>query len=90
MKGILLSLTGVMLCAAALHSAAADTAIPFQRKTDKELHAAVTDIPEVIDMSHADPSTWHHLPPAAQGYYDFTLALEMELTTHFRGRSRPF
>jgi hypothetical protein len=57
MKGILLLLTSIMLCAATLHSVAAD-----------ELHAAVTDMPDIIDMSRADPRTWHTLPSAAQVY----------------------
>ena len=68
MKGILLALTGAMLCAAQLHSAAAGPAVPLQSKTGEELHAAVTDMPEIIDMSHADPKTWHSLPSAAQVY----------------------
>jgi len=25
-----------------------------------------TDVTEVVDMSYADPKTWHNLPPAAQ------------------------
>ena len=65
MKQILLPLTGIMLCAATLHSAA-DPAAPPQTKQGKELHAAVTDIPDVIDMSHADPGTWHSLPPGVR------------------------
>jgi hypothetical protein len=32
----------------------------------EELHSAVTDVTEVVDMSYADPKTWHSLPPAAQ------------------------
>ena len=89
MKGILLVLPGVMLCAATLHSAAADPAVPLQTKTGEELHSAVTDTPEIIDMSHADPKTWHSLPPAAQ-VYDQVLAQEVQLPTHFSGRPRPF
>jgi hypothetical protein len=27
-----------------------------------ELHAAMTDIPVKVDMSHADPLTWHSAP----------------------------
>ena len=65
MKQILLPLTGIMLCAATLHSAA-DPAAPPQTKQAKELHAAVTDIPDIIDMSHADPGTWHSLPPGVR------------------------
>jgi hypothetical protein len=65
MKGILLPL---MLCAATLHSAAGDTAVPLQTKQGTGLHAAVTDMPDIIDMSHADPKTWHTLPSAAQVY----------------------
>jgi hypothetical protein len=26
----------------------------------------VTDVTEIIDMSYADPKTWHSLPPAGQ------------------------
>ena len=32
----------------------------------EELHSAVTDVTEVVDMSYAHPKTWHSLPPAAQ------------------------
>jgi hypothetical protein len=86
MKRILLSLTGVMLGAA---SHAADPAVPLQSKLGEELHAAVTDMPETIDMSHADPKTWHSLPPAAQ-VYDQVLAQEVEFPNHFSSRARPF
>ena len=89
MKGILLSLTGVMLCAATVHSAAADSTVPLESKMGEELHAAVTDMPEIIDMSHADPKTWHSLPPAAQ-VYDQVLAQEVEFPNHFSSRARPF
>jgi hypothetical protein len=66
MKGILLPLTGIMLCAAPFHSTAADPAVPLQTKQGEESHAVVTDMPDIIDMSHADPRTWHGLPRAAQ------------------------
>ncbi|MGH6865077.1 MAG: hypothetical protein ACREDO_02605 [Methyloceanibacter sp.] len=66
MKGFLLPLTGIMLCAATLHSAAADPAVPLQTKHGEELRAAVTDMPDIFDMSYADPKTWLSLPPAAQ------------------------
>jgi hypothetical protein len=89
MKGILLALPGVMLCAAQLHSAAADPAVPLQTKTGEELHSAVTDMPEIIDMSHADPKSWHSLAPAAQ-VYDHGLAQGLEFPTHFSSRPRPF
>jgi hypothetical protein len=68
MKRILLLLTSVMLCAATLHSATADPAVSPQTNYGDELHAAVTDMPDIIDMSHADPRTWHTLPSAAQVY----------------------
>ena len=58
MKVYLLPLTSIMLCAATLHSLA-------QSKQGSEFHAAVTDMPSTIDMSYADPKTWHNLPPAA-------------------------
>lgn len=88
MKEFLLKLTGVMLSAASLHSAAADPAVP-QTKQGEELHAAVTDVPDIIDMSHADPKTWHGLPPAAQ-VYDQVLVQEWEFVSHFGSRTRPF
>jgi hypothetical protein len=89
MKGILLVLPGVMLCAATLHSAAADPAVPLQTKTGEELHSAVTDMPDIIDMSHADPKTWHSLPPVTQ-VYDQALAQEVEFPSYFSSRPRPF
>jgi hypothetical protein len=79
MKRMLLSLTGIMFCTAALHSAAA--------KAFDELHAAVTDIPDVIDMSHADPKTWHRLPPAGR-VYDVVPTSRAELTTRSSANGR--
>jgi hypothetical protein len=79
MKGVLPSLTGIMLCAATLHVGAADPAAPLQTKQGAELRAAVTDLPDRIDMSYADPKTWHSLPPAAQVYdhsYSHTLSAD--------------
>lgn len=67
MKTLLL-LTGIMLCAATLHGATADPAPPLQTRQADELHAAITDMPEAVDMSYADPKTWNSLPPAAQVY----------------------
>ena len=84
MKGILPPLMGLMLCAAT-HSSAADCAVPFQYETGKEMRAAVTYMPEIVDMSHADPKTWHSLPPAAQ-VYDQALSLPVQ----FSSRPRPF
>jgi hypothetical protein len=39
---------------------------PLSINQGEELHSAVTDVTEVVDMSYADPKTWHSLPPAAQ------------------------
>ena len=64
----LLQLTGILLCAATLYSATADPAAPLQTKQGEELHAAITDMPDIVDMSYADPKTWNSLPPAAQFY----------------------
>ena len=89
MKGILPSLAGLMVCASTLHSSAADPEGFLQSKTAEEVHAAVTDVPDIIDMSHADPKTWHSLPLEAQGYGE-VLAQEVEVPTHFISRSRPF
>jgi hypothetical protein len=66
MNLILPPLTCVMLSLATLHSVATDPAMPLQSQTGDELHAAVTDMPE----THADPKTWHGLPPAAEGIFD--------------------
>lgn len=66
MSGILPSLTGTMLFAITSYSAAADTTEPLSTKIDTLLHAAVTDMPDIIDMSHADPKTWSSLLPTAQ------------------------
>src|SRR4029450_1594552 len=69
MKTMLPSLRGVVLCPLALNSAAADPTAPLPTKPDEGWHAAVTDMPGIIDMSHADPRTWDRLPPAARGAY---------------------
>ena len=66
MKEMLPSLTGIVLCALASNSGAADPTISLPTKPGEELHAAVTDRPYITDMSNADPKTWHSLPPAAQ------------------------
>ena len=80
----LLQLTGlqlirIMLCAATLHGPTADPAAPLQTKQGEELHAAITDMPDPVDMSYADPITWISLPPAAKVYdhsHSHTLASE--------------
>jgi hypothetical protein len=77
-KTLLLPLMGAMLCAATPQSAAADLVAPLQIESSEEVHAAVTDIPDIIDMSHADPKTWHNLPSAAQVYDPSTADLGTE------------
>jgi hypothetical protein len=70
MKELLPSLTGIVLCmscALAWHGAGADTTPPLSTEPGKELRAAVTDMPDMIYMSHADPRTWHSLPTALPG-----------------------
>ena len=89
MKHFRLPLTGILLCAATLHSAVADLAMPVQTKPVEALHAAVTDMPDTIDMSYADPKTWHRLPPAAQ-VRDQDLAQEGEFVDRVSSRTRPF
>ena len=94
MKHFRLPLTGIMLCAAILPSTAADIAMPViampvQTKPGEALHAAVTDMPDIIDMSYADPKTWHRLPPAAQ-VRDQVLAQEWEFANRVGSRTRPF
>ena len=74
-----LQLTGIMLYAATLHGATADPAASLQTKQGEGLHAAITDMPDIVDMSYADPRTWKSLPPAAQVYdhsHSHTLAFE--------------
>ena len=87
MKHFRLPLTGILLCAATLHSAVADLAV--QTKPVEALHATVTDMPDTIDMSYADPKTWHRLPPAAQ-VRDQVLAQEWEFANRVGSRARPF
>jgi hypothetical protein len=48
-----------------LSSAGADPTPPWINQGE-ELHSAVTDVTEVVDMSYADPKTRHSLPHAAQ------------------------
>ena len=69
MKELLPSLTGIvlyLLCAFAWHGAGADPR-PLTAQPGREFRAAVTDMPGIIDMSHADPRTWHSLPAAHPG-----------------------
>ena len=89
MKHLLLPLTGIVLCATTLHSTAADLAMPVQTKPSEALHAAVTDRPDIIDMSYADPKTWHGLLPAAQ-VRDQVLAPQWEFVDRVGSRTRPF
>ena len=53
------------------------------------MRAAVTDTPEIVDMSHADPKTWQSLPPAAQVYYQ-ALSEKMDCPVQFSSRICPF
>jgi hypothetical protein len=58
MKAIALALTSVVF-----------SFVPHQPET-RNLSAAVTDTPLTVDMSYADPATWHALPlvhPAVPG-----------------------
>jgi len=75
----LLQLIGIMLCAVTLYGATADPAASLQTKQGEELHAVITDMPDIVDMSYADPRTWNSLPPAALVYdhsHSHTLASE--------------
>ena len=78
-----LTFTVFVTCAATLSFVAADPAV-YLWKSGQELHSVATDFPETIDLSHADPRTWHGLSPAAQVY----LAEEAEFK--FSSRTRPF
>jgi hypothetical protein len=64
MNGTLPALTGTMLLALTT-CAAADITARLSTKIDAPLHAAVTDMPDNIDMSHADPKFWW-LSPTTQ------------------------
>ena len=86
MKEFPLKLIGVMLCAATLNSADGRTVAP--QTPVEEVHAAVTDMPDIIDMSNADPRTWERLPPAAQ-VRDKVLVHEEDFLT-YPIRTRPF
>ena len=86
MKRVLLALTGILL-GAPVNSNAVDPALPLQGKMVEEVSAAVTDMPEITDMSYADPQTWHSLPPAVS---DEISPEEVRLSLRFSGRARPF
>ena len=88
MKSFRMSLMGIILCASVLHSASNDPAV-HQAEPSEELHAAVTDIPDMIDMSHADPKTWHGLPLGAR-VHDRVLTQEYQFASHVSVRTRPF
>jgi len=87
MKEFPLKLMGVMLCAATPTSADARVVAP-QIKQVEEVHAAVTDMPDIIDMSNADPRTWQSLPPVAQ-VYDQVLVHGAKFLS-YPIRTRPF
>ena len=53
-------LIGIALFSATLQCEAADSAL-LQTKHGEETHAVVTDIPDIVDMSCADPKTWDRL-----------------------------
>ena len=55
---ILPALTSITPCAT-MTSAGADPA-PFQINRGQELHSAVTDVTDAVDMSFADLKTWQH------------------------------
>jgi hypothetical protein len=67
-KSFLLPLTLILLCAAAPQSASADSAVPLQTEMSGQLGATGTDMPDIIDMSYADPAMWHRLPRTAPVY----------------------
>ena len=61
MRRTLIALMGIT-CYTAL--AAASQQAPELSPDREALRAAVTDTPETINMSYADPKTWHRLPSA--------------------------
>jgi hypothetical protein len=62
MKIIPLTLIGIAFAIAA--QAIAGDALKTHSRAG--LHAAVTNIPVIVDMSYADPLTWHRLPRAVE------------------------
>jgi hypothetical protein len=77
-----------MVCAPIFHGKAADPASPQSGRV-KVRHAAVVHMPQIIDMSYADPKSWHDLPPAVQ-VSPKDLAQELDLPANFSSRSRSF
>jgi hypothetical protein len=88
MTRILLPLMGITLCAATLQSAAADSAVLLQH--GEESHAVVTDIPDVIDMSYANPKTWDRLllAPPVNDWSSEVLAISLKTCRIFGSRAR--
>jgi hypothetical protein len=72
MKAIALALTSVVFCSV-LH----------QPET-RNLSAAVTDTPLTVDMSYADPATWHALPMVHPAVSEELGVIKLS------SRSRPF
>ena len=70
-KSFLLTITGTLLCAAAPQSVSADSAVPLQTERNGQLRATRTNMPDIIDMSYADPAMWHRLPRTAPVYDEF-------------------
>jgi hypothetical protein len=60
MNGTVPALKGIMHFTLTSYSAAADTTEPLSTKIDRLLHAVITEMPDIIDMS-ADPKTWSSL-----------------------------
>ena len=84
MKELLPLLTAIALCllyTLTWHGAGADPR-PLYVVPGQELRAAVTDMPGIIDMSHADPRTWHSLPTARA---DGPIRQELADNTTYRG-----
>jgi hypothetical protein len=63
-------LTGLLFAMAA--QAIANDALKTHNRS--ELHAAVTDIPVTVDMSYANPLTWHSAPGAVEWLSLFQVA----------------
>jgi hypothetical protein len=71
---ILPALTSITPCAT-MTSAGADPA-PFQINRGQELHSAVTDVTDAVDMSFADPKTWQH-----DGYIRVPMSCNSQLSS---------
>ena len=94
MKRILLPLMGITQCRyrpfAPPHFKAQLRISAVLRQHGEESHAVVTDIPDVIDMSYANPKTWDRLllAPPVNDWSSEVLAISLKTCRIFGSRAR--